>query len=101
METHTSAGSERPRNVDLRWYERNEPRCFRSAEANCGPEMFAYDFETGVFTTNIRDKDPAENGFHCCMLPLGHEGPCFCDECCRPFTPDGVLRTIGEIRNAH
>jgi hypothetical protein len=62
--------------------------------------MFAYDFGTGVVTTIVMDKDPAENGYHCCMLPLGHEGPCRCDECCRPFTPDGVLRTVGEIRNA-
>jgi hypothetical protein len=62
--------------------------------------MFAYDFETGRIKTNVFDDDPAENGFHCCDLPLGHEGRCSCDECGAAFDPDGVLRTIGECQNA-
>jgi hypothetical protein len=82
METQKLIALVPPGTADLPWYYRNERRCFRSAEANCV------------------DKDPAENGFHCCMLPLGHEGPCRCDECCQPFIPDGVLRTIGEKQNA-
>jgi hypothetical protein len=74
--------------------------CFKSAEANCGVEMLAYDFAAGRLKTDVLDEDPTENGFHCCMLAQGHEGLCRCDECGAAFTPDGVLRTIGEIRNA-
>jgi hypothetical protein len=56
--------------------------CFKSAAANCG---------TG---------DPAESGYHCCCLTIGHVGPCSCDECAKQFDPDGIPRTIGEVKNA-
>jgi hypothetical protein len=100
MDTNHSEGPERSATAGAQLLGWDERRCFKSAKANCGPAMYAYDFGTAVIVTSVMDEDPAENGYHCCMLSLGHEGPCVCDECCREFTPDGVLRTIGEIQNA-